>query len=77
MCVAPQMRHFSSRCPATTSPVAFHGQPDFLMWQMHGFAPASVLSFPTCRLPFDRVSSYAAPTMRRNWRKFQAHASTL
>jgi len=50
MCVAPQMRHFSSRCPATISPVAFHGHPDFLILQTHGLPFGCVLAFPTLRL---------------------------
>jgi hypothetical protein len=57
MCVAPQMRHVSSRWPPSTFPVAFHGHPDFLMWQMHGLPPASVLSFPTLRLLFESDAS--------------------
>src|SRR5438067_319999 len=45
------MRHFSSRCPASIFPVAFHGHPDFLMWQMHGLPSVCGLPSPTVRLP--------------------------
>jgi hypothetical protein len=43
--MAPQMRHFSSRWPALTFPVAFQGHPDLLMLQMHGLL-AFVTDFP-------------------------------
>ena len=44
------MRHLSSRWPPSLFPVAFHGHPDFLMWQMHGLLAACVLPCPTLRL---------------------------
>ncbi len=66
MCVAPQMRHVSSRWPPSVFPVAFHGHPDFLMWQMHGLLSVFVVPCAKVRLLFDRASSYAALTMRDN-----------
>jgi hypothetical protein len=71
MCVAPQMRHFSSRCPPSVFPVAFHGHPDFLMWQMHGLLVVSGLPFPTWRLLLIRPLSYTALTMRDTGPRFK------
>src|SRR5438105_2223678 len=51
------MRHTSSRWPLWVLPVAFHGHPDFLMWQMHGLVDSCVFPCPTCCASFSSSSS--------------------